>query len=301
MAAENRTFHQIGYALGQGAQNMLRSPFMSLIVVSTMMIALATLGFLLLVLNDLNTISTEVATQLKIVVFVEDQQDPDKLAHDIEAIQGVVAPVKVVTKEEALETMTQTLKDIKGLFNKDNNPFPASIEVGLRNPKKMTDTDKEIRQLPGVEDTQSNQELAEQIQQVQGGIQLVGSIIAAILILATLAIVINTIQLAVHQRHQEIEIMRLVGAPQWFVRLPFLLEGLIFGILSALLASAMLVFWRLVPYTQLQHWFSFLPLPGSLMPLVGIDVLLLVTGILMGLIGSTLSVHRYLRIELRQA
>lgn len=299
MAADKRILHQIGYALGQGGQNMLRSPFMSLIVISTMMISLATLGFLLLVLSDLNTVSAQVATQLKVVVFVADEQDPDKLAHDIEALAGVVAPVKKITREQALDMMTKENPELKELL-KQNNPFPASLEVGLVNTKKMNEIGAEIKQLPGVEEVQYNQDLAEQLQQTQSGVQLVGSIMAGILILATLAIVINTIQLAVHQRHKEIEIMRLVGAPQWFVRLPFLLEGLIFGILSSILATLALVFWRMVPYAQLQHWFTFLPLPGSLLPLASIGLILLLTGVLMGLVGSTLSVHRYLRVEFRQ-
>ena len=108
---------------------------------------------------------------------------------------------------------------------------------------------------------------------------------------------VNTIQLAVHYRHNEIEIMRLVGAPQWFIRLPFLIEGLFFGVVSSGLASLLLVLWRLVPYSQLQQWFAFLPLPTTMLPLVGISGLLLVTGMVMGILGSALSVHRYLRLE----
>ncbi len=295
MAAEGRTFHQINYALGQGIQNMVRSPFMSLIVISTMMIALSTLGFLLLLLSDLNHVSEELSTQLKIVVFLEDQQDINKLASDVEAIPGVKPPVKKITREEAFESMTREQPELKELLK--DNPFPASLEVAVNSTADMAKVGTEIRQKPGVEEVQFNPELAEQLQQVQNGVQLVGSIIAGILILATLAIVVNTIQLAVHQRHKEIEIMRLVGAPQWFIRLPFLLEGLIFGIFSSILASLLLVLWRLVPYSQLQRWFAFLPLPDSLMPLVSIGALLLGTGVLMGLLGSTVSVHRYLKLE----
>ncbi len=294
--ATNRTSHQIGFALVQGLQNMTRSPFMSLIVVSTMMIALSTLGFLLLVISDLNHVSEEISTQLKIVVFLEDEQDVDTLARQIEAEPGVIVPVKKIPQEEALETMTKDLPELKEVLKKDN-PFPASIEVGVASTKIMNQIGENIKKMPGVEEVQFNKDLAEQLQQVQAGIQLVGSVIAGILILATLAIVVNTIQLAVHYRHQEIEIMRLVGAPQWFIRLPFLLEGLTFGVLSAVMASVLLLFWRLVPYGQLQRVFAFLPLPNSLGPLTGIGLLLLCTGILMGLIGSAVSVHRYLKLE----
>lgn len=297
MAAEGRTFHQINYALGQGIQNMLRSPLMSMIVISTMMIALSTLGFLLLLLSDLKHVSDELSTQLKIVVFLQDQQDINKLASDIEAMPGVKPPVVKITREQALEMMIKEQPELKELLK--DNPFPASLEVAVNSTTEMEKIGTEIRGKPGVEEVQFNPELAEQLQQVQNGVQLVGSIIAGILILATLAIVINTIQLAVHHRHQEIEIMRLVGAPQWFIRLPFLLEGLIFGVVSSVLATLLLVLWRLVPYSQLQRWFAFLPLPDTLVPLAGIGALLLATGVLMGIFGSALAAHRYLKLEFK--
>lgn len=294
--SEGRFFRQVFYALRQGTQNIFRSPFMSLVVVSTMMVSLATLGFILLVLSDLNYVSDELATQLKIIVFIEDQQDLDKVASDIEKLQNVVAPVVKISREEALDTMTQDLPDLKEVL-KEHNPFPASIEVSVTHIEKMDEVGSNIKNLVGVEEVQYNQDLAESIETVQGGTQLVGSIFAGILILATLAIIINTIQLAVHHRHTEIEIMRLVGAPNWFIRLPFLLEGLIFGVFSALTASVLLLLWRLVPYAQLRKWLVFLPLPDTLMPLVAISGLLMLTGLIMGVAGSTLSVHRYLKLE----
>lgn len=296
----NNRLRQILYALTQGLQNIRRSPLMSLIVISTKMTALATLGFLLLVISDFNALSAELATQLKIVVFLDDQQDLDKMAADIEKISGVAPPVTKISRDQALDTMTEDLEGLKELLQ-DNNPFPASVEVEVTDIQRMQEVAEQIRNTPGVAQegagVQFNQSLATQLKQVQDSVQLVGSLFAGILILATLAIVINTIQLAVHHRHREIEIMRLVGAPPWFIRLPFVLEGVIFGVVSALTSTGLLVFWRLVPYAQIRTWIVFLPLPTSLSPLIGIGALLLVTGILMGMMGSLISVHRYLKLE----
>jgi len=296
MSNKSRLLRQIWYAIQQSQQNILRSPLMSLIVVSTMMIALSTLGFLLLVISDLNHISDELATQLKIVVFLDDQQDLEKIAADIEALPGVKPPLVKVTRDQALDTMTQDLPELKEVLLNDN-PFPASLEVAVLSIEQMDDIGEEIRAMVGVEDVQFNQELSQQLSQIQDGVKLVGSIFAAVLILATLAIVVNTIQLAVHYRHSEIEIMRLVGAPHWFIRLPFILEGLLFGLGSAILALSLLFFWRLLPYAQLRRWLSFLPLSADYMPLVWIGIILLLTGLLMGVVGSTVSVRRYLRLE----
>ncbi|MBF2053048.1 MAG: ABC transporter permease [Candidatus Sericytochromatia bacterium] len=296
MASETHLPRQMLYTLQQSSQNILRSPLMSLIVVSTMLIALSTLGFLLLVMSDLNHMSDEMATQLKIVVFLDDQQDIDKIAGDIEAISGVKQPLVKVDREQALEMMTQDLPDLKEILETDN-PFPASIEVAVTSIELMDDVGESIRGLVGVEDVQFNQELSYQLEKVQNSVQLVGAILAAVLILATLAIVVNTIQLAVHYRHTEIEIMRLVGAPHWFIRLPFILEGLIFGLVSSVLAAVLLLFWRVVPYAQLRQWLGFLPLSDSLMPILWISGLLLVAGLGVGSLGSLLAVRRYLRLE----
>jgi cell division transport system permease protein len=291
------------FSLQQGLQNMVRSPFMSLVVVSTMTVALGVLGFLMLTLSDLTYISQQMSTQLKIVVFLQDQQTPESAAALIEGIKGVKAPVVQISKEEALKSMTEELPDLKKLLedphtHEVHNPFPATLEVSLYAVEKMAEIEAEIKKnVPGVEGTEANQDLAEQLNQIQSAVQLVGFGIAAILFLGTLAIVINTIQLAVHHRQREIEIMHLVGAPDWFIRLPFLLEGLIFGIASGLVANVLLFFWRVVPLEQLKRMFTFIQLQPGLGPLYPISALVLLVGLLMGVLGSSLSVHRYIRFE----
>jgi len=291
------------FSLQQGLQNMVRSPFMSLVVVSTMTVALGVLGFLMLTLSDLTYISQQMSTQLKIVVFLQDQQTPESAAALIEGIKGVKAPVVQISKEEALKSMTEELPDLKKLLedphtHEVHNPFPATLEVSLYAVEKMAEIEAEIKKnVPGVEGTEANQDLAEQLNQIQSAVQLVGFGIAAILFLGTLAIVINTIQLAVHHRQREIEIMHLVGAPDWFIRLPFLLEGLIFGVASGLVANILLFFWRVVPLEQLKRMFTFIQLQPGLGPLYPISALVLLVGLLMGVLGSSLSVHRYIRFE----
>ncbi len=291
------------FSLQQGLQNMVRSPFMSLVVVSTMTVALGVLGFLMLTLSDLTYISQQMSTQLKIVVFLQDQQTPESAAALIEGIKGVKAPVVQISKDEALKSMTEELPDLKKLLedphtHEVHNPFPATLEVSLYAVEKMAEIEAEIKKnVPGVEGTEANQDLAEQLNQIQSAVQLVGFGIAAILFLGTLAIVINTIQLAVHHRQREIEIMHLVGAPDWFIRLPFLLEGLIFGVASGLVANVLLFFWRVVPLEQLKRMFTFIQLQPGLGPLYPISALVLLVGLLMGVLGSSLSVHRYIRFE----
>jgi cell division transport system permease protein len=259
-------------------------------------VALGVLGLLSLLVADLNAISEQMGARLQIVAFLNQDASLDQVADEIKKIEGV-SEVNKVTREEAKRSMSEELgSDLKALLS-DVNPFPDAVEVTVTNAEHMPTLIPQIQEIAGVEDVQGNAELAEQLNNIEGAVQLLGLLITGALVIATLAIVVNTIQLAVHARRREIEIMRLVGAPNWFIRLPFLCEGLIFGGFSALITAVGLVAWRLFPLTQLRRWFSFIPIQQGVNGLGEAIVLVLVVGLLMGLVGSALSVHRYLRFE----
>lgn len=303
MADVSKVARQWVFGLQQGIQNIRRSPLMSLLVISTMTIALSVLGLLILTISDLNYLSEQMSTHLKIVVFLQEDQKPEAAAALIESIQGVRPPVVQISKEEALKSMMEEIPDLKELLTNPNthevdNPFPATLEVSLDSIAEMNRIAEEIkRTVPGVEGLEFNQELAEQLKQIQNAVQMVGFVVAGLLFLGTLAIVINTIQLAAHNRQREIEIMHLVGAPDWFIRLPFLLEGMILGLAGAFIANLLLIFWRMVPLQQLQRWFHFIQLQPVLEPVLPVSAVLIALGILTGIVGSSLSVHRYIRFE----
>ena len=131
--SEGRFFRQIFYALKQGLQNIIRSPFMSLVVVSTMMVSLATLGFILLVLSDLHHVSDELATQLKIVVFIEDQQDLEKVASDIESFgaEGITIHPRPDERHIRYRDEYDLKKIVTTEFNIEGNPIPKFMEMVL--------------------------------------------------------------------------------------------------------------------------------------------------------------------------
>lgn len=295
MESASQVLRQLTYSFKEALTNIVRNPFMSIVVVSTMTVVLGVLGGILLLSSDLHYISRQVESQLQIVVFLNDQTSLDSMAGKIERIEGVVSLHKT-SKQEAKADM---LGDIPGAAEilQDINPFPDTIEVTVAKPTDMEDVVNQIKELPGIEEIQYNQELAEYIQQIEQTVQVVGLIVTGILALATLAIVINTIQLAVHHRHKEIEIMRLVGAPDWLVRMPFLVEGVLFGAVSAVVASALLIGWRFFSLLQIKQWLHFLPINPGYGPFVAIVLCIVPVGIVMGVLGSVLSVHRYLKFE----
>jgi len=292
----SRMLRQGLFALREALYNIRRSKFMSAVVISTMVVALGVLGLLSLLIADLNAISEQMGARLQIVAFLNQDASLEQVADEIQKIEGV-AEVNKVTREEAKQSMSEELgSDLKALLS-DANPFPDAVEVTVTQAERMPALIPKIQEIAGVEDVQGNAELAEQLNNIEGAVQLLGLLITGALVIATLAIVVNTIQLAVHARRREIEIMRLVGAPNWFIRLPFLCEGVIFGVFSGIITTVGISAWRLFPLTQLRRWFSFIPIQQGANGLGTAIILVVVVGFLMGLIGSTLSVHRYLRFE----
>lgn len=299
---QNNRGRQLAFAFGQAYQNILRSPFMSALVLGTMLISLFILGFLLLTINDIQFASSQLNHQLKIVAFLKEDASLDKAVIDVEELPGIITPITKISKDEAQKMMFGSESDkkemagLKELFEQDN-PFPDSLVIEVENLNQLADIGEAVKKLDAVEEVQYNQNLAEQLDQIRDAVNLFGFTIAGVLLVASLANIINTIQLAVYHRKREIEIMHLVGAPTWFIRLPFILEGIALGILSGILSAGLLILWRVFPLMQLKKVFPFLPFNPSFQPLAMILAVVLLMGVVVGTVGSFLAVHRHLKIK----
>ncbi|MCW2959939.1 MAG: cell division protein [Thermoleophilia bacterium] len=209
-----------------------------------------------------------------------------------------VSNVTFVTKEAALERARKIFKESPDVIkNLPGNPFPASLEATLTNPKSMDAVAKGVRDQAGVAEVKTGGENARRaINVAQWATGVFFAIGIGILVAATV-LVANTIRLSIYSRRREIEVMKLVGASNSFVRMPFMIEGLLCGIFASLLAMATV--YGLV--TFLSGKFSDLldsnPLDsgGGDVPLALISFGLLVLGITLGMFGSATSMRKYLR------
>jgi len=213
-----------------------------------------------------------------------------------------VVRVEYVSREKALERFRRNFPELEDILrNLNTNPFPASVEATLEKDAAQSEDIlafiENIRQLPAVEDVQFNRDWVRKMQSLSRLSRAVGFFLGAILILASFFIISNVIRLNVLARHDEIEILRLVGATNTFIRLPFLLEGTILGITGSLLSLALLaILVRLFPLylgqslgtlQELIH-FRDLSLSQSLGMVLG--------SAFMGCLGSLSSLARFLKI-----
>ena len=210
-----------------------------------------------------------------------------------------VASVTFVTKDEALAQFIADPNNAQLAQQIDGNPLDAKLEVKVRNLSDVAAIDSIARQWPGVDPTDPTNyqgDFVTRMLQLSQWLGWAGVGLMAILVIVSVVIVMNTIRTAVYHRRKEIEVMKLVGATEWFVRGPFVMEGVMTGLIAAAIALSLLV----ITYPQVVSRFSsditFIPLsydPGFISSLAR-D--LMVGGALLGALGSYIGVRRYVRL-----
>jgi cell division transport system permease protein len=295
---------KLKHVFAHAAINLIRAGWGGLASIATIGMSFLIIGIFLLVVLQLNALVAQWREQFRLSVFLEDRVTQTQLEILEKRIQNEVA-VKSITftsKEEALANFRRELKGQESLLEGlGDNPLPASFQLKIReghqSPEALKRLSAFLGRLEGVEDIQYGQEWIERISSAAQLMRVLGIIIGSILTLGSALIVSNTIRLAVYARAGEIEIMRLVGATKAYIRAPFLVEGMLQGGLGALLALGVLfAAYRYVavtfnvtsPLFSLAADRRFLD-PSMMAALVG-------GGALIGAIGSTLSVSRFLKM-----
>jgi cell division transport system permease protein len=269
-----------------------RAPLLSALSVTTIAFALFVVGLFGLVAVNLQAALDRIAERVEIVAYVLPGTPGEAAAaalQDIEAFPEV-ARARYVSEEEALARARGELEEFRDLFRElERNPLPPSIEVGLRegfrDPEHVRDVAERLRGFAIVDDVRYGRDWVEKLDRLRRLAGAVSLVVGAAFALVAVIIIGTTIRMAVLQRSREIAIMRLVGATDGFIRLPFLLQGALKGLLGGGLAVGLA--W--VAYTAITRLFegAFFTLPQAL-AIVGF-------GAVIGLLGSAVSVGRHLR------
>lgn len=275
----------------------------NLFSVSIIGLTFLTVGVFLALSNNLQHTAREIAENMAIVFFLEqDLPESDQIALEREILDStIIQDANLVTSEQALQNFEQRFPELKGVVaNLGLNPFPPSIE-GTLHPQPLSSQaiDNFINRMktrPGIEDIQINREWMEKMESLSRLARAVGFFLGGILILASFFIISNVIRLNVFSRKDEVEILRLVGASNSFIRIPFLFEGIILGIIGGLLSLALIaLLTKLFPLYMGQTL-------GVLNTLINFRALtltqslaLVVAGAVIGFLGSLSSLSRFLK------
>jgi cell division transport system permease protein len=238
----NRGFMLIAIAFANALRGIRSASTTSSLAVLTIAIVLVLVGSASLLVQNMTGILEEFGAELQLTAYLDSsttEEDQRDLAQSVAAAPGVDR-VEIITKREALERFERIAGGPELLAGLDENPLPASLEIHLRPEARTAEAiailESSLDGLPGIDELAQGQEW---IEGYSRAVALVGAValgISIILGMAALLIVANTIRLAVYTRRDELEILALVGASRTFVRVPFLLEGTLQGLLGGFIA-----------------------------------------------------------------
>ncbi|WP_294147780.1 permease-like cell division protein FtsX [uncultured Selenomonas sp.] len=288
------------YFIQEVFRSLRRNNWMSFASIGTVAVSLFVLGvFLLLVLN-MNRMASALESQVQISVYLEDglsADDRQDIASDIEALQGIES-IRYISKDEAKARLEDRLGDQKYLLDAlgDKNPLPDSFEVVVKSPDLVETAAKAIDRMDGVQEAKYGQDVIEHLFAITRLIRIFGLVLMVLLAGATLFIISNTIRLTVFARRKEIAIMKYVGATDWFIRWPFLLEGMVLGFVGGVIAAVALRSFYAAMAAKITDTLTFFPLMPQYPSMNYITVALLLAGMAIGALGSALSLKRFLKV-----
>jgi cell division transport system permease protein len=279
----------------------------SLAAIVTTVVTVVLLGMLIPIFQTAQGKSDEVRDQLNVQYALYDDATRAEIAGLGKQLEGVphVAEVTFISKAEALATLKSELKDDTIVEQLHTNPLPASFEVKADDAANLPAVREAV--YPSGSDGKAISPIIEKefdrtvssgkIEEVTSALKVVLTVITALLVLASLMLVGNTIRLSIYTRRREVEVMRLVGATRWFIRWPFMIEGVVVGLVGGLLAVLILWIGKITVVDPLSNSIGVLAAQNnSTLEFPALIAILFAASIIVSTIGSGITLRRFLRV-----
>ncbi|MEG1874851.1 MAG: permease-like cell division protein FtsX [Angelakisella sp.] len=301
------TSSSLGYLLAEGGRSIKANRQMSIASIGVLVACMLLIGASVLFSLNVTAIMGYVEGMNEMVLFVKDdadQQTVDNLASMLGADSNVKS-YTFISKSDALKRQMELMSDAAALLeglDGAENPMPASFRISLKDLSLLKQTVAQLSEQQGVDYLAAPTDVASTLVDIKHGITIAGVFIVAILGMVSVIIISNTIKVTVFNRRKEISIMKYVGATDAFIRIPFLVEGVIIGLTSAVLAFGFL--WA--GYEYVLKWMGetssswLLIAYNNLVPFQQVALLLFsgftIAGTAFGVLGSLFFVSKYLRV-----
>lgn len=292
--------NNIGYLLKEGLRGIFLHGFMSFAAVCVTVACLLIVGSFSILAYNLDVMVEELNQTSEILVYVDaDLSDAEarSIGTKINALDNILKAT-FVSREEALADFVE---------DHDNNPAFNSVQaqdlrhrfvVTLEDNSRMKETDEQLQKIPGVARTKAAYDLAEGFITIQSVLHIASIAMIAVLLVISLLIISNTVKLAMYDRRNEIAIMKMVGATNGFIRLPFVVEGFTLGMIGALFAF--LLEWamydalvRRITEVDALKLFTFVPFQELLIPMIAVFA---AAGLFVGIVGSWTSIRKFMNV-----
>lgn len=300
-----------GVAFRDAIRSITQSSLMSLASVATVAVSLLVLSVVFLLAVNLEFMANSVEQQVEIKAYLCSAQDQnascEKKELEKEEKESIIAQVQAlpdvkevvfVSREQALEKMKEQFGEQKDILEglEGENPLRDSLEIKVVDTKQVKSVAEATQKVPGISNVNYGQEYVEKLLAFTRAVRVGGIGLVLMLVVATVLTLSNTIRLAVYARRREISIMKLVGATDWYIRRPFMLEGVFLGVLgaSAALAITGAGYLRVVAYVHRNV--PFLPMVPAGELLFNLVTGMVVLGGVLGAMGSLVSMRRFLKV-----
>lgn len=297
---------QFKFFFSEAVNSLVRNWVMSVAAVVTVLISMLILGVGMIFFFNIEDVISDLKNKLEIEVFIKNTATQDEINELGAEIQGMpeVDTVYFISKDEALERMRKQLGENADMLEAmSGNPLPASYQIRLQDPQNLKAVAERFYDNPVVDNTPGKDppdgvkyggETSERVLRLTTVLLIIIAGTVALLTVASVLLISNTIRLSIFARRREIEIMRLVGATNWFIRWPYVIEGLFSGLLGASVATVTVMAFNSFLMSSLKDKMPFLGFQE--VPMFTIALVIISVGTLVGTLGSGLALRRFLKI-----
>ncbi|MHB0980743.1 MAG: permease-like cell division protein FtsX [Thermoleophilia bacterium] len=290
---------KIKFFLGEAFRSLWRNYFMTIAAVVTVFLSMFLLGVVMVFVYNINAVLQDVEQKVEISIFLKDSaasEEVEAMRQELVA-RPEVKEVQYIDKDEALRRLKEDLKEHEELLNDlPANPLPASLEVSLNDPEQAGIVATAFEGRPIVDEVRYGKEIAERIFRVTSVIRNISAVFVFLLGGVSILLISNTIRLSIYARRREVEIMKLVGATNWFIRWPFIIEGLAVGLVGATAALVFVLLGTGFVMDRIRENLVFLTVPFDAVSSYQLTLALLGVGAVIGAVGSGLGLRRFLNV-----
>ncbi|MCD8087857.1 MAG: permease-like cell division protein FtsX [Oscillospiraceae bacterium] len=292
--------NKFGYLIQEGFKSIFTHGFMSFATVTIVVACLVIMGSFTLIAVNVDSMLDDLESENEMIAYVEEtltEEEARALQSEIEYISNV-SSCEFVTREQAMEEFAAQYEDDSLFEDVDSSVFRHRFIIYLNDISLMEETKDSVEDITGIAKVSAYLEVAEGFVTVRNVMSAVSLVLIVVLVVVCVFIMSNTVKLATYSRRDEIAIMKMVGASNWFIRFPFVVEGLVLGLLGGFLAY--FLEWGLYDVVANRTMSGMM---GSLLAVVSFSamsvyvlVIYLAVGLVVGVFGSSVAIRNYLQV-----
>ena len=293
---------RLGFFLREALRGLRRSSAPALAALLTVLLTALVLGVFIPIVQATTGTANEVRGRVVLDVYVKADASPADRSEVQRTLEGTanVKSVEFISKNEALEELGRKIETDEAIELLGTNPLPDLFRVTPDDPDRLDVIEDSLMAggrpaLAGIDDVKNREGETDKILSATGLVKALAAGLAALLVFASIALVANTIRLSIFARRREVEVMKLVGATNWFIRWPFVIEGVIVGFLGGLLAVLLLAIAKQTFIDPLSDDFALLAAPDTI-DFTLLVALLMVACVAVSALGSGLTLRRFLKV-----